>query len=52
MNYPYPVFKTPPFFNPGDLSELINFTGTSKLNFEPCTILIKSICIGSSESGS
>ena len=29
------IFKTPPFFNPGDFSELINLTGISKINFEP-----------------
>ena len=46
------IFKTPPFFNPGDFSELINLTGISKTSLDPFTILIKSICIGSSEIGS
>ena len=46
------IFKTPPFFSPGDFSELINLTGISKINLDPFTILIKSICNGSSETGS
>ena len=46
------TFNTPPFFNPGDFSVLINFTGISKINFDPLTILIKSRWIGSSETGS
>ena len=45
------IFSTPPFFNPGDLSLLINFTGISKIIFVPLTTLIKSICIGSFDSG-
>ena len=30
-------------FNPGEFSELINFTGISKVNLDPFVILIKSI---------
>ena len=44
--------KTPHFINPGDLSEFINFTGISNIYFDPSKILIKSICIASSEIGS
>lgn len=51
-NFLLTIFRTPPFFKPGDLSWLINLTGISKISFEPFAILIKSICIGSSETGS
>ena len=37
------MFSTPPLFNPGDFSMLINFTGISKITFAPLTILKKSI---------
>ena len=43
------MFNTPPLFNPGDNSLLINLTGISKIIFAPFTILKKSICVGSSE---
>ena len=46
------IFNTPPFFNPGDLSLLINLTGISKIILIPLTILKKSICKGSSVTGS
>ena len=46
------IFRTPPFLSPGDFSELINFTGISKIILEPFSILTKSMCIGSSETGS
>ena len=29
------LFKTPPFYKPGDFSWFINFTGISKTNFDP-----------------
>ena len=43
------MFNTPPTFNPGQSSLLINLTGISKTIFVPATTLIKSIWIGSSE---
>ena len=36
------ILRTPPLFNPGDLSLFINLTGIFSINFEPLTILKKS----------
>ena len=46
------IFKTPPLFNPGHSSTLINLTGISKIIFAPSTIRKKSTWIGSSLIGS
>ena len=42
------MFNTPPLFNPGDFSWLMNWTGTSILILTPGTTLKKSTWIGSS----
>ena len=43
------IFNTPPLFKPGDVSWLMNCTGTSILIFTPGTTLRKSIWVGSSD---
>ena len=44
------MFNTPPLFNPGESEWFLNWTGISIAIFDPETTLIKSICIGSSET--
>ena len=46
------MFNTPPLFNPGLVSLLINLTGISKIIFALLTILKKSTWIGLSLMGS